>query len=200
MVHIDAVAKNAGKKRGRKNSIVATVCILLFLLQIAWNSAKYGDIVKVTQEAMAETGSVAVQHVQEDTDKFSLASSQSYGFFDDVTDKHWKILQKIAVEHVNHKVPDKPLTHNPVVDKRKVKYNSSYPAWWQTVSPTRELACSTTSVTLGQEEAPNHLMSTRIMYYVSLLCTYVSPALLIIVNHHSCCCPSTILHAICIEL
>jgi len=145
MVHNDAGAKNASKRRRRKNTIVATaVCILLFLLHIAWNSAKYcadiivvatvcslllllhvawnsakyGDIVKVTQEAMAETGSVAVQHVIEDTDKFNLASSLvSYGSFDDVTDKHWKLLQKIAVEHVNHEHPDKSLTYNPMFDK-----------------------------------------------------------------------------------
>lgn len=114
--------------------IITTVCILLFLVHVAWNSSKYDDVVKLTQPHhvnMAETGSVAVQHVQEDTDIFSLASSQSYGFFDDVTDKHWKRLQKIAVEHVNHKYPEQPLTHNPLFDKRKI-HTTSYPAWWQT--------------------------------------------------------------------
>ena len=166
MIHTDAGALNASRRRRRNNTIITTVCILLFLVHVAWNSPKYDDMVKLTQPHIniAETGSVAVQHVQEDRDKFSLASSQSYGFFDDVTDKHWKILQKIAVEHVNHKYPEQPLTHNPLFDKRKI-HTTSYPAWWQTVSPTRELACSATSVVLGQEEAPNHLTSSRITYH-----------------------------------
>jgi hypothetical protein len=66
-------------------------------------------------------------------DLFSLAFSQSYGFFDDITNENWKLLQKIAVQHVNHKYPNQPLTHNPAYDKRKAKYFNSAPAWWQTV-------------------------------------------------------------------
>ena len=196
MIHTDAGALNASRRRRRNNTIITTVCILLFLVHVAWNSPKYDDMVKLTQPHIniAETGSVAVQHVQEDRDKFSLASSQSYGFFDDVTDKHWKILQKIAVEHVNHKYPEQPLTHNPLFDKRKI-HTTSYPAWWQTVSPTRELACSASCVVLGQEEAPKkHLTSSRITYHISMW-TYFPPVLLIIADHHSCCC-SSILHAI----
>jgi len=43
-------------------------------------------------------------------EKNSLAYSQSYGFFDDITDDHWKLLQKRAVEHNNHKYPEDVLT------------------------------------------------------------------------------------------
>jgi len=42
-------------------------------------------------------------------DKHSLAYSQSYGFFDDITDDEWKLRQRRAVEHINHKNPDNVL-------------------------------------------------------------------------------------------
>ncbi len=65
---------------------------------------------------------------------FELASRQSGGFFDDIPSKQWKLLQHIVAIHNNHKFPDAPLTHNPTQDKRKLKYLSSFPAWYQTVS------------------------------------------------------------------
>lgn len=61
-----------------------------------------------------------------------LAKKQSFGFFDDITDEHWKLLQHLVAVHVNHKFTEQPLTHNPHFDKRKMKYFNSYPAWWQT--------------------------------------------------------------------
>lgn len=42
-------------------------------------------------------------------DKHSLAYSQSYGFFDDITDDDWKLRQRRAAEHINHKNPDNVL-------------------------------------------------------------------------------------------
>jgi hypothetical protein len=69
--------------------------------------------------------------------EFDLAWRQSYGFFDDITNENWQLLRKIALEHVNHKYPRRPLTHNPAYDHRKIKYFNSAPAWWQTVSVFR---------------------------------------------------------------
>ena len=63
----------------------------------------------------------------------SLASSQSFGFFDGVSNSQWELLQKITAEHNNHHYPDLPLTHNPAFDKRNKKYFNSVPAWWQNV-------------------------------------------------------------------
>jgi len=51
------------------------------------------------------------------TSQPSLAYSQSFGFFDDITDDHWKLHQKRAVEHVNHKNPN-----NVLVGKSKLWY------------------------------------------------------------------------------
>ncbi len=65
---------------------------------------------------------------------FELATRQSGGFFNDIPSKQWKLLQHIVAIHNNHKYPDEPLTHHPWKDKRKLKYLSSYPAWYQTVS------------------------------------------------------------------
>jgi len=78
------------------------------------------------------TSSVSVSSTN-GIDDLSLAKSQSFGFFHDITNEHWKLLQKILAEHSNHKYPEQPLTHNPHFDKRKMKYFNSYPAWWQTV-------------------------------------------------------------------
>jgi len=62
------------------------------------------------------------------------ASRQSFGFFNDITNEHWKRYQTIMAGHSNHKFPEKPLTHNPHFDTRNKTYFNSYPAWWQTVS------------------------------------------------------------------
>ena len=66
---------------------------------------------------------------------YSLAYKQSYGFFDDITNENWKLLQSMVVDHENHKYPEAPLTHNPAFDKRKEPWNNSGPAWYQNVSP-----------------------------------------------------------------
>jgi len=66
---------------------------------------------------------------------YSLAYKQSYGFFDDIPNEHWKLLQSMAVDHENHKYPKAPLTHNPAFDKRPEKWNNSPSAWYQNVSP-----------------------------------------------------------------
>ena len=39
----------------------------------------------------------------EEDNSNSLALSQSFGFFDTVSNKEWKLLQKITAEHINEK-------------------------------------------------------------------------------------------------
>lgn len=86
-------------------------------------------------ESMRET-STAIQLEYSRTvggdSQFEMARSQSNGFFDDITNANWQKLKDIVAVHVDHKYPDKPLTHNPHFDKRKMAYFNSYPAWWQT--------------------------------------------------------------------
>ena len=69
----------------------------------------------------------------EEDNSNSLALSQSFGFFDTVSNKEWKLLQKITAEHNNHRFPELPLTYNPVFSKSRRKYFNSNPAWWQNV-------------------------------------------------------------------
>ena len=46
-------------------------------------------------------------------DPFELARTQSFGYFYDVPEGHWRRLRDIFLEHENHKYPDKPLTYHP---------------------------------------------------------------------------------------
>ncbi|KAL7527134.1 hypothetical protein ACHAXR_001822 [Thalassiosira sp. AJA248-18] len=80
--------------------------------------------------AMARKG-VMSGMVNKENGQFALALSQSFGFFDDITDEHWRLLQKIYFDHVNHKYPDKPLTNNPAFDKRTHGGWNSPHAWYQ---------------------------------------------------------------------
>jgi len=76
-------------------------------------------------------------------DPFALARSQSFGFFYDITDEHWRLFRKIYMEHENHRYPDKPLTFNPeaktnearpeIYKNRNSQWSgwSSYAAWYQ---------------------------------------------------------------------
>ena len=76
------------------------------------------------------------------TDPYSLARSQSFGFFYDITNEHWKLWQQTFVEHENHKYPEKPLMFNPQALPHQVDAkihsvrsgpHNSYAAWYQNV-------------------------------------------------------------------
>jgi len=71
-------------------------------------------------------------NIQPTKDSFNLANEQSFGFFNDISNENWQKLQEIVAVHYNHKYMEKPLTHNPAYDKRRMKYFNSHPAWWQT--------------------------------------------------------------------
>ena len=73
----------------------------------------------ILQNELITKNEILEQH----SHSFSLAKAQSYGFFDDVTDEHWRLYQKVAKDHTNHMYPNKPLT------------NIGQPnAWYQEVS------------------------------------------------------------------
>mmetsp|Transcript_24778 Transcript_24778/g.44877 ORF Transcript_24778/g.44877 Transcript_24778/m.44877 type:complete len:360 (-) Transcript_24778:71-1150(-) len=111
--------------KGRTSSPSKRFLYLFIVLCLAWASVQYSQCTTTT----------SINRLASPTDLASsagLAMKQSFGFFDDISDKQWKLLQKIVAEHVNHKYPEQPLTHNPHFDKRNLKYFNSYPAWWQT--------------------------------------------------------------------
>jgi len=121
-------------------SVLLLVIALEFLVHSDSNddslsSAKYtSSLDSSTTSITTRTKAVKQNSVSCKEDKYDLAYNQSYGFFDDIKEEHWKLLQKLAVEHENHKYPEAPLTHNPAFDKRTSKYFSSHPAWYQSVS------------------------------------------------------------------
>ncbi|KAL3792959.1 hypothetical protein HJC23_010972 [Cyclotella cryptica] len=65
------------------------------------------------------------------TDPNALARSQSFGFFDDITEERWMLHQKIYREYTKHKTPDQPLQYNPAVETRKEHWWNSAEAWYQ---------------------------------------------------------------------
>lgn len=76
---------------------------------------------------------------------FQLAIQQSYGFFDDISDTNWRLLQTLFRDHENHRFPDKPYSlhpqaqaHQSVPELYRLRNNhagwSSYPAWYAHVS------------------------------------------------------------------
>jgi hypothetical protein len=118
------------RKIGGRNPTMyyAAAVLALVTLMISVNDGLKSSMLSysMNQASMNDAGALRNE------DDFELASRQSFGFFNDVTVKHWNLLKKLVAEHNNHLWPEKPLTHNPDVDKRTIKYRSSYPAWWQT--------------------------------------------------------------------
>lgn len=86
----------------------------------------------------------------ENNDLYSLAKTQSFGFFDDISTSHWHRLHQIFVEHENHRHPDKPFTahadatreeFDPEVWKQREQISEQWKsvfmsdtAWYQNVS------------------------------------------------------------------
>jgi hypothetical protein len=48
-------------------------------------------------------------------DSFALASSQSFGFFDDIPEERWRMHQQRFFEYSRHEHPDNPLRFNPLI-------------------------------------------------------------------------------------
>jgi len=69
---------------------------------------------------------------ENDADKFSLARTQSFGFFNDITNDNWKLLQNMVAQHWNHKFPERPLTHHPTWRGAGQSGQLHIPAWYQT--------------------------------------------------------------------
>ncbi len=62
---------------------------------------------------------------------YQLASSQSYGFFYDVSSEEWKIRQQIISQYNKHKNPDDPLEYVPGHSTRNLHYFNSPHAFYQ---------------------------------------------------------------------
>ena len=95
-------------------------------------------------------------------DDFALARSQSYGFFDDITDENWNILHQIYVEHVNHQHPDKPLMYNPAFERRTQRWWNSPAAWYQNVSIQNNIIYLSVILCL----ITSHYLLTKLPYFL----------------------------------
>lgn len=73
------------------------------------------------------------------SDTYSLAQSQSFGFFDDITRERWMLHQKIYREYTKHKTPHQPLMFNPAIETRTEHWWNSAEAWYQNVRTLRDI-------------------------------------------------------------
>lgn len=132
------------KVRRTKNDkiiwIVITTCNILFAIFLLQYKAPAEPCIKNSLRA----NPIILAKDSNDTQlPFYLARSQSFGFFYDVTNDHWRLWQEIYNDHDDHRYPDKPLTYNPestqdtadpVMWSRRNNWPSgyfSYQAWWQ---------------------------------------------------------------------
>ena len=133
--------KNRQRRNWKAIIGIGIVLLLVIVLELVVNSDSKDDLLLSAKYTAVDSSSITTctKAVKQNSvsckeDKYDLAYNQSYGFFDDIKEEHWRLLQKLAVEHENHKYPEAPLTHNPTFDKRTSKYFSSHPAWYQSVS------------------------------------------------------------------
>jgi hypothetical protein len=59
------------------------------------------------------------------------ASSQSYGYFDTISTKSWKLLRSIYLEHKNHRNPNRPLLYSKHDPYSNHPWDRSAEAWYQ---------------------------------------------------------------------
>ena len=135
-----------------------TTELLLFIITLSWVFLVYKLSTTINTHPISTPSSIQQQQQQpspplqsqttettiNNNDIYSLAKSQSFGFFDDISPSQWKRLQQIFIEHENHKHPDKPFVFHPQAsekqsvpevykNRRGHKGWSSYAAWYQTV-------------------------------------------------------------------
>mmetsp|Transcript_2280 Transcript_2280/g.2642 ORF Transcript_2280/g.2642 Transcript_2280/m.2642 type:complete len:376 (-) Transcript_2280:2303-3430(-) len=121
----------AGSSFPKLKAIILVVLLLVAVLFLDVGIKLENALVAITDT----TEKPSVLHAS--ADNYSLAKSQSFGFFDGVRNNEWERLQSIVAVHEDHKYPEQPLTHNPIWDnplwnKRVNEYFNSNPAWWQT--------------------------------------------------------------------
>lgn len=109
-----------------KNLLISTVLVVVVLLipQVLF-------LQKLTKQLQPQN---LIDHP---IDPYALARSQSFGFFDDITEERWRLHQKIYQEYTKHKTPDQPLMYNPAVETRKEHWWNSPEAWYQNVRKTK---------------------------------------------------------------
>jgi hypothetical protein len=114
------------------SALSATQCLKVFpyllivtylILSFSWTK----NIINLDAVGAPPISSQATTH---DT---QLGASQSYGFFDDVPLKSWKLLRDIYMQVDNHREPDRPLLFSeydpPFPDNFDPGYRSAR-AWW----------------------------------------------------------------------
>lgn len=121
-----AAAKN--NPRGFPRGAAALIGLLLLFSMMSVLLTP--NLWKFTSGEKDESSSDAIKN--NNPDNFSLARTQSFGFFDDITNDNWKKLQDLVAHHWNHKFPEAPLTHHPAWKGRGQHRQVRHPAWYQT--------------------------------------------------------------------
>ena len=128
-------------KRRRSNSdkymwIVITSCNIIFAIYLL----QYKAPATTPCTSLANPIIIAKNTTQL---PFYLARSQSFGFFYDISNDHWRLYKDIYNTHIDHRYPNHPMTYNPegtaqnsdpIMWSRRNNWPSgyfSYAAWWQ---------------------------------------------------------------------
>ena len=94
--------------KGAKSQLFMVVIVLIAYLAgvqtglISSHSAQVAD----SHHSNIVLTSSKVSSTQDPTKSYKLAFDQSYGFFDDIDDYNWKLMQERARTRINHKFPD----------------------------------------------------------------------------------------------
>lgn len=127
-----------GPPRGAAASIgIILLCSIAFLISTPnLNSFTIRGSEQLDTEngGPAISSSIRASNNNDGDDEFSLARTQSFGFFNDISNDNWKRLQTMVAEHWDHKFPEAPLTHHPAWKGRGQMANWAvhHPAWYQT--------------------------------------------------------------------
>lgn len=127
-----------GPPRGAAASIgIILLCSIAFLISTPnLNSFTIRGSEQLDTEngGPAISSSIRASNNNDGDDEFSLARTQSNGFFNDISNDNWKRLQTMVAEHWDHKFPEAPLTHHPAWKGRGQMANWAvhHPAWYQT--------------------------------------------------------------------
>ena len=137
------VAKGGGAGGGKNHfRTVLAICLIVAAL-LAWLTSINLRVINSDRNFIAPRPPGMTKRQD---DPFELARAQSFGYFYDIPEGHWRRLRDIFLEHENHKYPDKPFTYHPeatadearpeIYKNRDSKWKgwSSYPAWYQNVS------------------------------------------------------------------
>jgi len=103
---------------------------------------------------------------------FYLARSQSFGFFYDISNDHWRLYKDIYNSHIDHRYPNHPMTYNP-----EGTSTNSDPIMWSRRNnwPSGYYSYAGKSALVlfyDKNSCVQYKVSTTWLFYLTLVCLY----------------------------